>query len=108
MRLDLLAVGLMRGTPEELLVSTHIDRAQKSGRQIGLDGPYLHEIKERFKGNKWAPAFNAINTFLYTHNEVTHSGTHVKAADDIKRTMNTVIQALIPVIIFGIFNFFLL
>ncbi len=47
MRLDLLAVGLMRGTPEEPLVATHIDRAQKAGRKIGLDGPYLHEIKER-------------------------------------------------------------
>src|SRR5210317_1679962 len=64
----------------------------------------LHEIKESFKGNKWAPAFNAIHTFLYTPNEVTHSGTHVKAADDLKRTMNTVIQALIPVLLFGIFN----
>jgi Na+-transporting NADH:ubiquinone oxidoreductase subunit B len=64
----------------------------------------LHEIKESFKGNKWAPAFNAIHTFLYTPNEVTHSGTHVKAVDDLKRTMNTVIQALIPVLLFGIFN----
>ena len=64
----------------------------------------LHEIKESFRGSKWAPAFNAIHTFLYTPNEVTHSGTHVKAVDDLKRTMNTVIQALIPVLLFGIFN----
>jgi len=51
-----------------------------------------------------APAFNAIHTFLYLPNETTHGGTHVKAADDLKRTMNTVIMALIPCLIFGIFN----
>ena len=65
----------------------------------------LHEIKERVKDKKWAPAFNAIHTFLYTPNEVTHKGgTHVKAADDIKRTMNTVIMSLVPCLLFGIFN----
>lgn len=65
----------------------------------------LHQIKERVKDKKWAPAFNAIHTFLYTPNEVTHKGgTHVKAVDDLKRTMNTVIVALIPCLLFGIFN----
>ena len=65
----------------------------------------LHEIKERVKDKKWAPAFNAIHTFLYTPNEVTHKGgTHVKAADDLKRTMNTVILSLVPCLLFGIFN----
>lgn len=65
----------------------------------------LHEIKERVKDKKWAPAFNAIHTFLYTPNEVTHKGgTHVKAADDLKRTMNTVIMSLVSCLLFGIFN----
>ena len=64
----------------------------------------LHEIKESFKGKKMAPAFNAFHTFLYTPNDVTSSGTHVKVADDLKRTMNTVIISLIPCLIFGIFN----
>ena len=65
----------------------------------------LHEIKERVKDKKWAPAFNAIHTFLYTPNEVTHKGgTHVKAADDLKLTMNTVILSLVPCLLFGIFN----
>ena len=31
-------------------------------------------------------------------------GTHIKAADDLKRTMNIVIMALVPCLIFGIFN----
>lgn len=64
----------------------------------------LHNLKEKYKGTKMAPAFNAIHTFLYLPNEVTHNGTHVKVADDLKRTMNTVIMALVPCLIFGMFN----
>ncbi|RAJ14635.1 NADH:ubiquinone reductase (Na(+)-transporting) subunit B [Olleya aquimaris] len=64
----------------------------------------LHNLKEKYKGTKMAPAFNAIHTFLYLPNETTHGGTHIKAADDLKRTMNTVIMALVPCLIFGIFN----
>jgi len=64
----------------------------------------LHQLKEKYKGTKMAPAFNALHTFLYTPNDTTHAGTHVKAADDLKRTMNTVIMALVPLLIFGMFN----
>jgi len=64
----------------------------------------LHNLKEKYKGTKMAPAFSAIHTFLYLPNEVTHGGTHIKAADDLKRTMNTVIMALIPCLVFGMFN----
>ena len=51
-----------------------------------------------------APAFNALHTFLYMPNETTKHGTHIKAADDLKRTMNIVIMALVPCLIFGMFN----
>ena len=64
----------------------------------------LHTIKEKYKGTKMAPAFNALHTFLYLPNEITHNGTHIKAADDLKRTMNTVIMAMVPCLIFGMFN----
>ncbi|MBG7610970.1 NADH:ubiquinone reductase (Na(+)-transporting) subunit B [Polaribacter sp. BAL334] len=64
----------------------------------------LHNLKEKYKGTKMAPAFNAIHTFLYMPNDVTHGGTHIKAADDLKRTMNMVILSLIPCLIFGMFN----
>ena len=64
----------------------------------------LHNLKEKYKGKKMAPAFNALHTFLYLPNETTHGGTHIKAADDLKRTMNTVIMALVPCLIFGMFN----
>src|SRR5690606_19255431 len=64
----------------------------------------LHNLKEKYKGTKMAPAFNALHTFLYLPNETTRNGTHIKVADDLKRTMNTVIMAMIPCLIFGMFN----
>jgi len=64
----------------------------------------LHNLKEKYKGTKMAPAFNAIHTFLYLPNEVTHGGTHIKSADDLKRTMNIVIMSLVPCLLFGMFN----
>ena len=64
----------------------------------------LHRLKEKYRGTKMAPAFNALHTFLYLPNDTTHGGTHIKGADDLKRTMNIVIMALIPCLIFGIFN----
>lgn len=64
----------------------------------------LHTLKQKFEGTKMAPAFNALHTFLYLPNETTHSGSHIRVADDLKRTMNMVIMALIPCLIFGIFN----
>jgi len=65
----------------------------------------LHELKLKYQGKKMAPAFNAFHTFLFSPDETTHpGGTHVKSADDLKRTMNTVIMALIPVLLFSMFN----
>lgn len=64
----------------------------------------MHKLKKKYEGTKMAPAFNAIHTFLYLPNETTHGGTHIKAADDLKRTMNIVIMALVPCLIFGMFN----
>jgi Na+-transporting NADH:ubiquinone oxidoreductase subunit B len=64
----------------------------------------LHILKHKYRGKKMAPAFNAFHTFLFTPNETTHSGAHVRAADDLKRTMNTVILALLPVLLFSFFN----
>ncbi len=64
----------------------------------------MHQLKKKYEGTKMAPLFNGFHTFLYLPNETTHGGTHIKAADDLKRTMNIVIMALIPCLIFGMFN----
>ncbi len=64
----------------------------------------LHILKHHYRDKKMAPAFNALHTFLYAPDETTHSGSHVRGADDLKRTMNTVIMALVPVLLFSMFN----
>ncbi|EAR00746.1 NADH:ubiquinone reductase (Na(+)-transporting) subunit B [Maribacter sp. HTCC2170] len=64
----------------------------------------LHILKHHFRDKKMAPAFNAFHTFLFAPDETTHSGSHVRGADDLKRTMNTVILALVPVLLFSMFN----
>ena len=64
----------------------------------------LHNIKEKGKDKKWLPAFSSVHTFLYSPNDTTNSGGHVRAADDLKRTMTMVVMAMIPCLIFGMFN----
>jgi len=64
----------------------------------------LHNIKEKGKGKKWLSAYAAFHTFMYTPNETTHSGGHIKGADDLKRLMTNVLIPLIPVLIFAMFN----
>lgn len=68
----------------------------------------LDNIKAPFqpgqKFEKFAPAINALDTFLFVPNHKTHKGAHIRDAVDLKRTMITVIIALIPALIFGIWN----
>lgn len=68
----------------------------------------LDKFKKPFgkgqKYEKYAPAVNAIDTFLYTPNHTTQSGAHVRDAVDLKRVMITVVLSLIPVLIFGMWN----
>jgi Na+-transporting NADH:ubiquinone oxidoreductase subunit B len=64
----------------------------------------LHTISEKVKGTKWQTTFGAIHTLFYSPKETTHSGGHVRAADDLKRTMMHVVLPLVPILIFGMFN----
>jgi len=68
----------------------------------------LDKFKEPFgkgkKLEKYAPAWNAIDTFLFTPNHTTQKGAHVRDAVDLKRVMITVVIALIPALIFGMWN----
>lgn len=50
------------------------------------------------------PVFEAGDTFLLTPPEVTASAPHVRDTLDMKRTMITVAFALMPCLLFGIFN----
>jgi len=68
----------------------------------------LDRIKKPFekggKLEKFYPAFDAFQTFLFVPNHTTKSGSHIRDAVDLKRTMVTVIIALIPALLYGIYN----
>lgn len=69
---------------------------------------YLDRIKPRFSpGGKYAKlhsTFDAFETFLYTPSTVTRRGSHIRDAVDLKRTISTVLVALFPAFIFGMYN----
>ena len=50
------------------------------------------------------PMYEALDTFLYTPGEVAHGATHVRDGIDLKRMMITVVLALVPVTLFGMWN----
>lgn len=68
----------------------------------------IDKIRKPFnRGEKWekfAPAINAFDTLLFVPNHVTQKGSHIRDAVDLKRTMVTVIIALLPALIYGIYN----
>ena len=68
----------------------------------------LDKFKEPFakgkKLEKYSPAINALDTFLFTPNHTTQKGAHVRDAVDLKRVMITVVIALLPVLLFSMWN----
>ncbi len=69
---------------------------------------YLDRIKPHFeKGGRFSifhSTFNAFETFLFVPDTVTSTGTHIRDAMDMKRTMTVVIIALLPSLLFGMWN----
>lgn len=69
---------------------------------------FLDRIKPQFeKGGKFEKlqsTFDAFETFLFVPNKVTQSGSHIRDAIDMKRTMSVVIIALMPALLFGMYN----
>jgi Na+-transporting NADH:ubiquinone oxidoreductase subunit B len=68
----------------------------------------LDKVKPTFsEGGKLSflqSTFEAIETFLFVPNHTTHGGTHIRDGIDLKRTMITVVLALVPCLVWGIFN----
>lgn len=56
------------------------------------------------KYEKFHTVFDGFATFLFTPDEVTHQGTHIKAGIDLKRTMFIVVIAMVPALLFGMWN----
>ncbi len=68
----------------------------------------IDNIKPTFsKGGKLGflhSSFDAFETFLFVPDTVTKKGTHIRDSIDLKRTMTIVIVALMPALLFGIWN----
>ena len=56
------------------------------------------------KTKKFFPLIDAFDTLMFTPNHVTKKGAHIRDAIDLKRTMMLVIIALVPCLLFGIYN----
>lgn len=69
---------------------------------------YLDKIKPHFqKGGRFEmfhSTFDAFETFLFVPNTVTTKGSHIRDSMDLKRTMFAVIIALMPALLFGMWN----
>ncbi len=68
----------------------------------------VDKVKPPFeKGGKlgWLHStFDAFETFLFVPNTVTRKGAHIRDAMDLKRTMIVVVLALVPALLFGMYN----
>ena len=64
-----------------------------------------HEkLNSNEKTKKFFPLIDAFDTLMFTPNHVTNKGSHIRDAIDLKRTMMLVIIALVPCLLFGIYN----
>jgi len=68
----------------------------------------VHKMEPKFakgaKLEKWHPVFESFTTLAFTPAQVTKKGAHIRDGVDLKRTMMTVILAMIPCLLFGIYN----
>ncbi|MDR1499409.1 MAG: NADH:ubiquinone reductase (Na(+)-transporting) subunit B [Tannerellaceae bacterium] len=69
---------------------------------------YLDKIKPNFEeGGKLSmlrSVFEGMETFLFVSSETSKSGVHIHDSIDAKRTMTAVIIALVPALLFGMYN----
>jgi len=68
----------------------------------------VEKVKPHFeKGGRFEKlhrSFEAFDTFLFVQGNVTSRGSHIRDAIDMKRTMFFVIIALVPALLFGMWN----
>ena len=68
----------------------------------------LNKVKPSFeKGGKFEklfPMYDALETFAFVPGHTASKGAHIRDAIDLKRTMFLVIIAMVPALLFGIYN----
>ena len=69
---------------------------------------YLNKIKPNFeeggKFHAFRSVFDGFETFLYVSNTTSKNGTMIHDAIDSKRIMSIVVIALMPALLFGMYN----
>ncbi len=69
---------------------------------------FMDKIKPHFqeggKLSKLESVYDGIETFLFTPNTTSRSGVHIHDSNDMKRTMITVVVALLPCLLFAMYN----
>lgn len=69
---------------------------------------YMDRVKPQFmpggRFEKLQSVYDGMETFLFTPNTTSHSGVHIHDGNDLKRTMITVVVALLPALLFAMYN----
>ncbi|MBR1882381.1 MAG: NADH:ubiquinone reductase (Na(+)-transporting) subunit B [Muribaculaceae bacterium] len=69
---------------------------------------YMNKIKPHFEPGgrlaKLQSVYDGMETFLFTPNTTARSGVHIHDGNDLKRTMITVVVALLPALLFAMYN----
>lgn len=68
----------------------------------------MKSIKPHFekggKLEKFWPVYDGFETFLFVPGHTAHSGAHIRDGIDLKRVMITVVFAMVPALLFGMWN----
>ncbi len=72
----------------------------------------IHNLLEKIKPNfeeggkleKLYPVYDGFATFLFVPGHTSHSGSHIRDGIDLKRTMIMVVLAMVPALLFGMWN----
>ena len=75
---------------------------------LGLLKKILDKYRENFdeggKLERFYPIYEATDTILFSTNEVTENGPHIRDSIDTKRVMILVVMSLLPLYVFGAMN----
>lgn len=98
----------LRRTLSDFFVASKEEQEGSVKDRIGGLRKYVSKIKPNFvEGGRFAwlqSTFEAFESFLFVPDETTKQGCQIRDAIDLKRTMITVVIALMPALLFGIWN----
>ena len=98
----------MKKILRDFFIASDEERNGKLKDRVGGLRRYVNKIKPNFtEGGKFSwlqSTFEAFESFLFVPDTTTKNGCQIRDAVDLKRTMITVVLALMPALFFGIWN----